>query len=533
MADEGEVRARQILVLSTASWRLLNCFDELLGTVHVTDEVLPHLTRREVDALVAHDLGRHWRQHGWSRWTGPSLLSGPAVAGVAVCFGMVMLSSLAFATPAIDFGRWWPVLLAAAVGTTLYRKGYRRERFAARNDRDAVELTGDPEALITALAKLRRLDLLPFTAGSAREARKNGPAWRRLENIADRFEIPPDRLEEILAGPGTGEGHYPPLPPPAMGQPGAPDPRVFSQAFKVQAANRAGWALLIVSTLILASTAWGAARAELTGWDLTGGYLGGWLAAMSVTAVLRTGLSIRTHRMLAAGVRRKLEAEGITPAAWNGLYVGLSPGPHVRIFNLYYDWDVGFLVLAGDRLCYLGDQVRFQLRRTLVRSVRLGPAPPGLSNQPRVLVEWLDEERHIGGTLQLGAGREGWWRDPQRRPSLLLRRLQEWLAATAPADEAPPALAALPLAEPIAAVGKPPRAVVTASVLKTVLILRGVLGVGAAATLGIPFGVEAGAPGWFVVLAAMAEGVRPLIPLWLYRDREGPVAPVDPVPKDR
>jgi hypothetical protein len=54
------------------------------------------------------------------------------------------------------------------------------------------------------------------------------------------------------------------------------------------------------------------------------------------------------------------------------------------IYEGFFGWDVGWLVLAGDRLCYVGDRVRFELPRDQVRSVRLGKGPPGLSSRPRI-----------------------------------------------------------------------------------------------------------------------------------------------------
>ena len=60
----------------------------------------------------------------------------------------------------------------------------RLRRFAPSLDAGAVALTGDPEALITALHKLGRHELLPLYVGP----RRTTPAAlaRRLEAIAER-----------------------------------------------------------------------------------------------------------------------------------------------------------------------------------------------------------------------------------------------------------------------------------------------------------------------------------------------------------
>src|SRR5205807_6961390 len=130
-----------------------------------------------------------------------------------------------------------------------------------------------------------------------------------------------------------------------------------------------------------------------------------------------------------------LGAEGLTPEAWGGKLVGLSPGPLLRVYDRFFDWDFGFLVLAGDRLSYLGERTRFALTREQIKEVSLGPGPPG--GRRRLYVVWRDEARGAGGTFQLSSGelRWVWW--PARGGSDLAARLRQWQGQQAGPGDVP------------------------------------------------------------------------------------------------
>jgi len=75
---------------------------------------------------------------------------------------------------------------------------------------------------------------------------------------------------------------------------------------------------------------------------------------------------------------------------------GLGRGswsPHVlpRAYALGYTWDTGGLFLGQDRLCHIGDQTRFSLKREQVIAVRLGQGVPDWIGEPRTYIEWQAE----------------------------------------------------------------------------------------------------------------------------------------------
>src|SRR5262249_59624017 len=62
-------------------------------------------------------------------------------------------------------------------------------------------------------------------------------------------------------------------------------------------------------------------------------------------------------------------------------------------------WDVGFLLPAGDRLAYVGEQARFVLTREHVRKLRLAPGVPSWLRTRRVALTWHDPATGAGGTV--------------------------------------------------------------------------------------------------------------------------------------
>src|SRR5262249_27239884 len=197
LAEQMRVRVRQAYRLPPAAWRLVNVVG-IMDCAHVSAEVLPHLSRREADALLALELARLWRRRRFALWQ----TLGATTLMLVVAVGLGVLAFFAGEESI------WPLMPFAFVVGVLWRLRQSGQHFTSRLDRDALAITGDPEALITALAKLRRLHMLPLVAGEERGASDAPLAeWDRLQDVADRAGIPPERFQEILDGPGSGTDH--------------------------------------------------------------------------------------------------------------------------------------------------------------------------------------------------------------------------------------------------------------------------------------------------------------------------------------
>jgi hypothetical protein len=89
-----------------------------------------------------------------------------------------------------------------------------------------------------------------------------------------------------------------------------------------------------------------------------------------------------------------VESEGIIQReilnSGTAALVGLSPGPAPRIFDGHYSWDAGFLFFSGDRLCYVGEETRFSLRRDQIAAFQLGPGMPSWFRARSLYIVWRE-----------------------------------------------------------------------------------------------------------------------------------------------
>src|SRR5262249_54947590 len=149
LAGRVGTKLEQLYLLPSGRGRLVNAFASSGNLVLLSELLVRKLTRREVDAVVAHELGHLAEKH---------------VKKARGCLGFILLAVfgtglLVLAAKMgwhkwVDLERWWfpavgvPILLVITLGT------YRTRRWERVADAAAVRLTGDPEALITGLAKV-------------------------------------------------------------------------------------------------------------------------------------------------------------------------------------------------------------------------------------------------------------------------------------------------------------------------------------------------------------------------------------------
>jgi Zn-dependent protease with chaperone function len=510
LAERAETPVQQIYLLPPVQWRLVNVFAVGGHALHLTEPLL-QFSKRELDALVNHELAYLWRcrvRRLWATfaWLFLVLL---AAGGFA---GLVFLGR-------IDPVRWWPcVLLPLPVLPLLFRFGLFR--YGPGQDAAAASLGGDPEAVITALVKLRRLNLLPLWSWSWEPTPPAEDApWPRVERLAERVNIPPDRLRELLPGPGTGGEPYPPLP--ATQRPPGEE-RLFTTAFNAQLSVRVYWWLLctlVVGPVLAAHLLRRAGGGDPTlRWVLALAGLGG-VAALYL--LVRDVAAVWGYQSLGRQLAARLEKQGFGVRA--GVFVGYAPSAVPRIYEGNFDWDVGFLVFDGDRLCYVGDQARFCLRREQITDVRVAWRAPTWLPARRVYVTWHDPESGRGGTFSLRVADAGSLRWVDRRSRALGKRLWTWREQPATAPAAMPDFA---VPDPLPAVGISPRAAVTLSGSARFLSLV-LLSVGGLAVIsGLPLQPREGGEALYALFVAAALVVGNWVPFWLYRDpREGLTPP--------
>ena len=311
-------------------------------SIFLTAPLVRSLCKREVDAIVAHELA-HFSHSSRGQWTALALamvLFGTPVNGILLSLpGGLMMAMLVPLT----------VLFAA-----LYQS--RKREFAA--DASAAALTGDPRAMISSLARISRNNKSPLEMNSAAEWLSTHPATRkRIHALAAAARLAPSEVESLCSNDDPGD----PYELPAEQAVGA----IFTPAWQKMNAGVYGWTVLLGSSAAGLSVAWllfrtaGAGPAQLLG-------------GIAIGCLLTKAMAATVMSTNYARLRRRLEAKlGAT-----GQIVGLAVDSEPRMYAGRRFSDVGLLWFAGGRLCYRSECTTIELNPADVVDVGMIAASP-------------------------------------------------------------------------------------------------------------------------------------------------------------
>lgn len=206
---------RGLCVVYTTQMPVLNAFASTGRRLYLTEPLVRHLTTREMDAVVAHELAHLKHNHPLRFWRAFTLL---AVAGAAT--GIALHELIRFLQTGA--AGWPPEFQDGARGYLLRIAGllagialaFRRGRaFETEADLEAASITQDPEAMISAIATIARESGRSAARPRRRRRYSTHPGVQeRAVAIATAGDVPPDRVQALLAGQVAGEASYP-LPP--------------------------------------------------------------------------------------------------------------------------------------------------------------------------------------------------------------------------------------------------------------------------------------------------------------------------------
>ena len=394
------------------------------GNIAVTESLLRALTRREVDAVMAHEFGhvkgRHVSAKSGFYWAF-FILAGPAVDFIAQKTGLP------------DWTRVLPIAPALFILAMAWLS--QRHEFSA--DARAAEITGDPEAKICALARLARLTSSPLDWGGIQGSILSHPSMKaRVLSIALRSGLAEFRALELLANPDlleTGVArlgsavdpaslHYS-LPPELENR----DP-AFNTTAKLSFLTKNNWLEEAAVVILLFGLAYGINRLfPLPTFGIRTPALV-YLACLPVVYYLIVRIDHWMRVRFYTGLREKVSTRIATPG---GEFVGLLPGREIVRMEGCGEWDLGFLFLAGDRLVYRGERTEFSLTRSQVYDLQLEEGPFSWSHPYRVVVGWTG----------------GWFsvqhpdiRRTRREGRRLLYQMEAWRNGFAPPDPSAPVL---------------------------------------------------------------------------------------------
>jgi Zn-dependent protease with chaperone function len=495
LAKKAGVSLKSLYVISSAKSRMANAFAAQGNTVMVTDYLLMHLTRREVDAVVAHELTHLKRQH---------------VALRVIVFVAVMSTSLAIMQNWMRAGL--VPLLAAILLLIYYLTARVNERKA---DAGAVKILGDPEAMITGLAKVTRLNKFPLRWSKWSEWLMTHPStMRRAEAIARRAGIAPEKLAEILQAGTTGDSYYT--------LPAAIAAKVFSTKYKRSQGAKRSWTFAAIWTILPSAILAIASAVEFEGLAFFGAWIVAIVATFLVYLVAMDYLSLSGNGRLEKRLRARLKGENVIAREDGGMFVSFSPEGAPRLYDGSFSWDIGLLYLGAERIVYVGEEARFALRRQDTLDVRDVRGSPAWVRTGAVMIQWRDAAKDRSGAFLIRPQRARSLGDQRAAAEELTKRMEEWIdGRQAVTDELPDGNFGTP--EVGAVTSRSPATMARGQTAMRSLMILGYMSAAAAVLCNLSF--IGPFDGWYAVSATMILGVVQFVPYWRYReDADAPLA---------
>jgi hypothetical protein len=340
LCKRASIRVPELRLIPPGHWRLLNALTSFGLAIHLTPPLIQQLNNGELDAVPANQIRFYQRR-------AEQIVRGSFLLILTNCISGIFLSILS-APLGYDPTRWIPILASVPfLVVTLF--GFGLWRFGPNLDLPTSNLTEEPEAWLSALAKLYRLRLLPehgtwpLPKPAADEAFNS-----RLRELATQTAIDGEMMEELLVPSESITARPPKQTQSAEGTTAdqtldAATNREFTREFRLQTYAWLGWTVWVMTAFISVLAAVLVQRTHLPAVPAVMVYL----AALVFLVALDGGLigpmfACLGLRRLARSLRAKFEREGIPVSAAEGGLVGLSPGSKLLNFEGFPDWDVGF-----------------------------------------------------------------------------------------------------------------------------------------------------------------------------------------------
>lgn len=369
LAEKANAKLNQLYVLPAESMRLANAFAHASQNVLLTDYLVKNLGKAEIDAVVAHEIAHLQKKHVNRRAVLFSVATAAFVSNVS--------------------GHWLPPQFPA--GPVFYGLAFLGALFISRRNEHAADagsarLTGNAEAMITALARLSRLNMMPLQWAKLDEKLLSHPSTsRRIKRLAADSGISEARTSELLE-----QCLLPPAETYSIPATALPAGKIFSTCCKAEMNVRFAWTIIFITLLLPAIFGLIVNAANLQGAAMWSVYLLGVLVTLLVNLGLLNFLPMMGLDRLEWALREKHRAEtlGINDAA--AVFVSLSPDASPRVYEGNWAWDLGLLWLTGEQLVYWGEETRFSLRREEIASLAIGPGPTSWFSTSAVYLSWRD-----------------------------------------------------------------------------------------------------------------------------------------------
>jgi heat shock protein HtpX len=370
-------------------------FAQRTGAILLSDQLLRILSRREVDAVIAHEAA-HLRRKQTLLIAALPMTAAIAVPAATLWPAITTTASL------------WPIL-----ALLLWRALRRFQEFDA--DATALETTRDPEALITAFVRVSNAAGIPLHWGrSAGILMTHPPMTARLHAIARKAGLDASKVDELVAMAST----VPALP--GYASPLEEQP----EACAVLAAHRDRLRRSLRALSTIFPVAAGIAFAALSRFWAAG--LMDWLTLIvpaTVTAMLLYWIAYET---IVGSERRRFRAKLTGANQSAGYFVGFAPAAEPQEFDGLYHFDLGIARIEAGALTFAGARCFFTLPRASIRRTWIAAGPPHWTPRKIVCVEYQSGDSQTA-VLSLQSLERWFWPATSAAAQQLLSALEQWL----------------------------------------------------------------------------------------------------------
>ncbi|BDI29688.1 hypothetical protein CCAX7_17390 [Capsulimonas corticalis] len=186
-----------VLVLPGAAGSFANAFATTGNRVLLTKYLVDALSKREVNAIMAHEMTHLKHKH-------PMILGATYLASAALSIGAAFWAAMHHVPAA-----WLGVIQAAVLILSMLGQTMLGRAFERVADAGALALTGDPEACISGLGKITRLNRMPMEWGKWDRYWLTHPSTsQRFREIAKRGGMSEEQVTAAMQAAGgetTGE----------------------------------------------------------------------------------------------------------------------------------------------------------------------------------------------------------------------------------------------------------------------------------------------------------------------------------------
>jgi Zn-dependent protease with chaperone function len=364
------------------------------GAILLSDRLLRLLSRRETEAVMAHEAA-HFRP-----------LQKMVVSAVPLLVALTIL-----------VGSFWPEARMATpflpiLSLLLWRALRRMQEYDA--DANAIRATGDPEALIAALTRISGASGMPLHWGPAAALfLPHPPMTARFRSIARKSGISSAQVDVIVSAAGV----IPPLPGFASPFDQSQWPDDILSVHKERLAKR--MTLLSKVFPILAGVAFTAVERFLIPDALT------LMAHAAVFIVAATVVFWAFYEVIAGSERRRLRDQLPDGHREGSTFAGLSTAGEPRYFEGLYHYDLGLMRIDGGSLRFAGTRCSFSIGWSEARRVWLAGGPRHWTPRKMVCVEYQLDSGETG-VVSLQSLERWFWPGTSAAAQELYAALTQW-----------------------------------------------------------------------------------------------------------